>query len=35
MNLAPRRPTITGACKGEGKQLIINGSGFIDEAKDF
>jgi len=28
-------PTITGACKGDGKQLIINGTGFVDGAKVF
>jgi hypothetical protein len=27
------RPTITSACKGDGKQLVINGSGFVDGAK--
>lgn len=26
-------PTITRACKGDGKQLIINGVGFVDGAK--
>jgi len=26
-------PTITSACKGDGKQLVINGSGFVDGAK--
>jgi hypothetical protein len=28
-------PVITSACKGDGKQLVINGSGFIDGAKVF
>jgi FG-GAP-like repeat len=28
-------PRITGACKGDGKQLIINGAGFVDGAKVF
>jgi len=28
-------PTITGACKGDGKQLVINGSGFVEGAKVF
>ena len=26
-------PTITGACKGEGKLLVINGAGFVDGAR--
>jgi hypothetical protein len=28
-------PVITNACKGEGKQLIVNGSGFVEGAKIF
>jgi VCBS repeat protein len=32
-NVNPMR--ITSACKGDGKQLIINGSGFVDGAKVF
>lgn len=28
-------PGITGACKGEGKQLIVNGTGFVAGAKVF
>jgi hypothetical protein len=31
----PNALAITGACKGEGKQLIINGSGFVAGAKVF
>jgi hypothetical protein len=32
---APVGPTVSSACKGVGKQLIINGSGFVDGAKVF
>ena len=31
----PNAPAITGACRGEGKQLVINGSGFVEGAKVF
>ena len=31
--IAAAGPTISSACKGEGKELIINGSGFVDGAK--
>ncbi|HXF41895.1 MAG TPA: hypothetical protein VN687_19420 [Blastocatellia bacterium] len=31
----PNAPAINGACRGEAKQLIINGSGFVEGAKVF
>jgi hypothetical protein len=34
-NPSPSVPLITSACKGDGKQLIINGTGFVDGAKVF
>jgi len=31
----PNGPRITSACKGDGKQLIVNGTGFVDGARVF